>query len=111
MLHEIAVAFPELPKAPPPTSPRFPDTNTTSTAEYVAVATKMLSRLTPVDKPRPVANSMMNVIAIPSLALGLPVKFRAKIGPTISTAATNILSAEITRTRCRSWKYWILSGS
>jgi hypothetical protein len=47
------------------------------------VTTKMVSRLTPVDNPRPVAKTAMNGIAMPKRAFGLVVKFRAKIGPTI----------------------------
>ena len=64
----------------------------------------MVSRLTPVDKPRPVANSTMNAIAIPRRALGLLVKFRARIGPTISMVAMKMLKPFITWIRWRSWK-------
>lgn len=77
----------------------------------MAVATKMLSRLTPVDKPSPVAKITMNVIAMPSRAFGLLVKFNARMGPITSIAAMNMLRTDITRMRWRSWKYWILSGS
>ena len=75
------------------------------------MATKMVSRLTPVDNPKPVANSAMNAIAMPKRAFGLVVKFRAKMGPTINKVATKMLNPFNTRTRRRSWKNWILPGS
>jgi hypothetical protein len=75
------------------------------------VATKMVSRLTPVDTPKPVANSAMNAIAMHKRAFGLVVKFRARIGPTIKIVAVKMLNAFNTWTRRRSWKNWILPGS
>jgi hypothetical protein len=71
----------------------------------------MVSRLTPVDNPKPVANSAMNAIAMPKRAFGLLVKFSARIGPIISMVAMKILNPFNTRTRRRSWKNWILPGS
>jgi hypothetical protein len=53
----------------------------------------------------------MNAIAMPERAFGLLVKFRARIGPTISIVLMKMLTPLITWTRRRSWKYWILPGS
>jgi hypothetical protein len=71
----------------------------------------MVSRLTPVDNPKPVANSAMNAIAMPKRAFGLLVKFSARIGPTINKVEMKMLNPFNTRTRRRSWKNWILPGS
>jgi hypothetical protein len=66
------------------------------------VAPKMVSRLTPVDKLSPIANSKMNAIAMLRRAFGLLVKFRARIGPMMSMVETKTLSPFSTRIRRRS---------
>jgi len=78
---------------------RLPDTNTTKTAEYVAVATKTLSRLTPVDKLNPKAKITMNAIVIPNRASALVMKFKASMGPMINKAEIIKLMTEMTWTR------------
>ena len=56
------------------TFPRFPDTNTTSTAEYAAVAAKIASRLALVVTLSPTVNATIKTITRASLAFGLATK-------------------------------------
>lgn len=63
------------------------------------MATKMLSRLIPVDKPRPEAKKRMNAIVMPKRAFWLLVKFKARIGPMTKRTAINTLRIEMSLVR------------
>lgn len=83
--------------------PKSPDTKTTNTAEYAAVAAKMLSRLALVLIRMPTAKRMMNMISNPSRESGSCTKYRSKMDPTRSTVAMEML---INETRSCSWCSW-----
>jgi hypothetical protein len=100
----VEFAWPKLPLDSGTEPPKLPDTKTTSTAEYVAVAMKTLSRLTPVDRLSPEAKRTMNAMVMPSRVFVDETKFRASIGPMTRAAAMKILIAETSWERRSSSK-------
>lgn len=74
---------------------RSPETNTTSTAAYAAVAAKIASRFALVVTLRPSAKKTMKVITSARRALGFVTKYRTTIGHASRNAA-NVTLVEVT---------------
>lgn len=85
--------------------PRLPETKTTSTAAYAAVAAKILSRVAAVERLKPRAKSTMKLMTRASRASGFVTKYSVRIEPMSKMAAMAVLSAETTQTRRCSSKY------
>lgn len=90
---------------------RSPETNTTSTAEYAAVAAKIASRFALVVALRPIAKATMNIIVNARRALGLVTKYKTIIGTTSKNVAIAMLKLVTTQDRRRSLKCLNLSHS
>lgn len=86
--------------------PKSPDTKTTKTAVYAAVAAKMASRVAPVDSPRPIAKRMMKATTSASRASGSVTKYSTIMGPIKREAAMNMPQMFASSAREEALKYW-----
>jgi hypothetical protein len=90
---------------------RSPETNTTSTAEYAAVAAKMASWLALVDTLGPRAKIKMKQITRISRAFGLVTKYSTIIGQVSKNEAIPMLKDVTSLNKRRSFKCLNLSHS
>lgn len=79
--------------------PRSPNTNTTITAVYAAVAAKMESRAAPVETFSPTASTTMKAMTRSSLTSGSVTMYNANIGPISSGAAMGVLHTFASRAK------------
>lgn len=90
---------------------KSPETNTTSTAAYAAVAAKIASRFALVVTLNPSAKKMMKVMTSARRALGFVTKYKTTIGQASKNAAMVMLIDVTTHDRRWSLKCRNLSAS